>query len=74
MFDAICYRFLLLNLFSFHVDMVYKIRTKTVQKPNNNNNINHDNNCDNLGVVHSQSGSTSHISGRIGIQLEPLVF
>lgn len=76
MFDAICYRFLLLNLFSFHVDMVYKIRRKTVQKPNNNNNnnINHDNNCDNLGVVHSQSGSTSHISGRIGIQLEPLVF
>ena len=59
--------------------MVYKIRRKTVQKPNNNNNnnnnnINHKNNYDNLGVAHPQSGSSSHISGRLGIQLEPLVF
>ena len=60
--------------------MVYKIRRRTVQKPNNNNNnnnnnnINHKNNYDNLGVAHPQSGSSSHISGRIGIQLEPLVF
>ena len=61
--------------------MVYKIRRKTVQKPNNNNNnnsnnnnnINHKNNYDNLGVAHPQSGSSSHISGRIGIQLEPCV-
>ena len=59
--------------------MVYKIRRKTVQKPNNNNNnnnnnINNKNNYDNLGVAHPQSGSSSHISGRLGIQLEPLVF
>ena len=32
------------------------------------------NNYDNLGVAHPQSGSSSHISGRIGIQLEPLLF
>lgn len=63
--------------------MIYKIRRKTVQNPNNNNNyhnnnnINHNNNYDNLGVAHPQSGSPSHISGRIEIQfnlLEPLVF
>lgn len=46
--------------------MIYKIRRKTVQNPNNNNNyhnnnnINHNNNYDNLGVAHPQSGSPSH--------------